>query len=422
MIFIHAADLHLGSPLGGLDKHDQLPVQQIRQAPMRAFERLADLCIKEEAELLLIAGDLFDGNADLATMREAVQILERIARSGTRVATIRGNHDAESKMERRMPQIDNVFQLPTSAPGTVAFDDIGIVVHGQGFDTPRVESNIVTGYPAPVAGMMNVGLLHTSLSGAPGHDPYAPCSVSDLDAKGYQYWALGHVHKRQVISSQPWIIYPGNTQGRDVGETGPRGATVVEYQDGHVVGEPKHVDLDEVRWSLLRVEIDPDETAEDLIGRICALLSSEVQSNLDVVHLARLVVSGRGEAHQELMANPGAWIDRLHAEALEVSADRLYIEQVKLRTSPRLDPPDVLMNREDFVGDVARLLLARSPDSKQFDVTDGFATLEKKLSKLSGGQAGGLMESVHEQEVTESAELLVSRLVVAQALANEEAR
>ncbi|MCW2920584.1 MAG: Metallophosphoesterase [Thermoleophilia bacterium] len=415
MILIHAADLHLGSPLGGLDHNDQLPARRIRQAPMRAFERLAELCADRAADVLVIAGDLFDGDADLATMREAAQVLERICRAGTKVVTIRGNHDADSRMLRRLPAIDGLEQLPTDRAGTVRFDELGIAIHGRGFDTPRVLENIVLDYADAVDGALNVGLLHTSLAGAPGHSPYAPCTVADLAARGYQYWALGHVHKRQVHSEQPWIIHPGNTQGRDVGETGARGVTVVEFGDGQVLGTPEHVDLDEVRWSRLRVELEADEPVEDLIERVGEQLATIVARGADLVHLVRVELVGRGVAHDALDADPARWRDALNTAALEISPEGLYLERIKLRTSPRLPDREELLAREDFVGAAARELLDADPEPTPLDA-DAFAALDKKLGQLQVAAGGAeLMPALSAEELAQARESLVGRLLVAHA-------
>ena len=414
MILVHAADLHLGSPLGGLGEHADLPVRRIRQAPMRAFERLADECERLQAELLVIAGDLFDVDADLATMREAAQVLERICRAGTRVVTIRGNHDAQSRMQRRLPAIDGLHQLPVDAAATVVFEELGVAVHGRGFDTPRVLDAIVTEYPAAVPGLLNVGVLHTSLAGAPGHDPYAPCTLDDLIALGYDYWALGHVHVRQVLHDAPWIVYAGNTQGRDIGETGARGATIVEFAEGAVTATPYHVDLDDVRWSRLPVELDADETAQELLERMSRLLAELVQREPDNVHIVRVEVGGRGRAHDELAAEPAAWRSRLHDAAYHVSTDALYLEQVRFRTAPQLPDASTLLVREDAIGDIARVLLGDDVEPTPID-GDAFSGLERKLAPLQDGVSDELLAPVTVEELRTAREALVGRLLVAHA-------
>ncbi|MCW2925984.1 MAG: metallophosphoesterase, partial [Thermoleophilia bacterium] len=421
MIIVHAADLHLGSPLGGLDQHDGLDAERIRRAPMRAFERLADLCAERGAGLLVIAGDLFDGDADLPTMREAAQVLERIARAGTQVVTIRGNHDADSRMQHRLPAIEGLHALPSDAPGTIEFPELGVAVHGRGFDTPRVPDNIVASYPPAIAGACNVGVLHTSLAGAPGHDNYAPCTLDDLRAHGYQYWALGHVHGRAVLSDAPWIVYPGNTQGRDVGETGPRGATVLCVADGEVVGEPEHVDLDVVRWHVLELELAEGETADALVaraGRELEAIADPTGTRMDVV---RIRVVGRGAAHDELVADPARWRAELHTAAMGVSARGLYLEHVRFRTRPALPPVEELLAREDFIGDAAASLL-RSPVEPTSTDAEAFGALERKLAQLPAGSGDQFDRPVGQDELDAARERLLARLLVAHADEVEVAR
>lgn len=423
MILIHAADLHLGSPLGGLDGRDDLPVRRIRQAPMRAFERIAELCAERTADVLVIAGDLFDGDADLPTMYDAARVIERITRAGTKVVALRGNHDAASKMQGRLPGIEGFHELPTGRAGTIRFDDLGIALHGRGFDTQHVPDNIVPGYPDAVAGLFNVGVLHTSLAGNPGHDRYAPATIDDLAAKGYDYWALGHVHKRQVHAEQPWIVFPGNPQGRDVGETGPRGVTVVEYDGPRVVGTPEAVVLDSVRWHVETVELAGEEELDDLRVRIGTRLAQLVADAPGIAHVVRLRIGGRGRAHDELIAAPAAWRASLHELVMGISADDLYLERVVVETRPALPPREELLAREDFIGSAARSLLG-SPDGLEDPppvppMEELFAPLARKLGQLPAAAGLGDLQSLDadawETELTVAREALVGRLLAAHA-------
>lgn len=423
MILIHAADLHLGSPLGGLDGREDLPVRRIRQAPMRAFERIADLCSERSADVLVIAGDLFDGDADLPTMYDAARVLERITKAGTKVVTLRGNHDAASKMQGRMPAIDGFQELPTGRAGTIRFDDLGIALHGRGFDAQHVPDNIVPGYPAAVAGVFNVGVLHTSLGGTSGHDRYAPASIDDLVAKGYDYWALGHVHKRQVHAEQPWIIFPGNPQGRDVGETGPRGVTIVEYEDGRVIGTPEAVVLDSVRWHVETVTLGSEDDLDDVRAGIGRVLAGIVAEAPGIAHVVRLRITGRGRAHDELVAAPAAWRSSLHELAMGISADDLYLERVVVDTRPALPAREELLAREDFIGSAARSLLDAPDgldDPPPLPALDQlFAGLDKKLAQLPAGAHAADLDVLDadgwDLELAAAREALVGRLLAAHA-------
>jgi len=307
MIIVHAADIHLGSPLGGLDQHDGLPIERIRAASLAAFNRIADLCEERRAELLVIAGDLFDGDASLAVIREATRVLQRIAAGGTRVVTIRGNHDATSRMQRRIAHIDGVSELSTTEPETLLVPELGIAVHGRGFDTPRVTDNIAVTYPARIEGAFNIGVLHTSLEGNTAHASYAPCALADLAAKGYDYWALGHIHQHSVLSEEPWVVFAGSPQGRHIGEVGEHGVYVLEVEDGRIAGRPEHVELGAVRWHRAQVAAAGEETtADELCAAAGAQLAELVEgAEQDVVHVVRLELTGRCAADAELRAEQG---------------------------------------------------------------------------------------------------------------------
>lgn len=400
MIIIHAADIHLGSALGGLDQHEGLPTERIRSAPLAAFTRIADLCEERGADVLLIAGDLFDTNAPLAVIREATAVLQRIAGAGTRVVLIRGNHDAQSKMQRRLPQIAGVHELSSTEPETLELGELSLAVHGRGFDTPRVTDNIVATYPARIAGAFNVGMLHTSFEGSSRHASYAPCQQADLVAKGYDYWALGHIHQHGILCSDPWIVFAGSPQGRHIGETGAHGVYVLEVEDGALVRRPEHVELGAVQWHRLTVAAE-EETARagDLVELAGRRLAGLVETAPDVLHVVRLQLAGRCAAHEELQREPGRWRDELAGEALAAGGAGCFLEKVAFDTGPALPPAETLRERTDFVGDLAKHLAADAiVDAERGDAgppPDLIVALDDKLRAL-----GAFADHLREQPVT----------------------
>jgi len=144
---------------------------------------------------------------------------------------------------------------------------LNVAIHGQSFITRDVTADLSQAYPPGDPHYFNIGLLHTCLDGKPGHDLYAPCTVDGLRCKGYQYWALGHIHTREVVSQDPWIVFPGNIQGRHNRETGPKGCTVVTVEDGEVVGV-EHRDLDLMRWSLCALDVTASATVEAIYEQV----------------------------------------------------------------------------------------------------------------------------------------------------------
>ncbi len=229
--FLHTADIHLDSPLKTLALRDANLSARIRNATRQAFVGVVDACLEQRLDALIIAGDLYDRDIhDMSTALFFGRQMRRLAAAGVRVFLIRGNHDAESVLTRELSLPDNVHVFGAEG-GTERLTDAGVAIHGVSFASAHVPENLLNRYPAPVPGLMNVGLLHTSLTGAEGHDVYAPCSLAELRGHGFDYWALGHVHKRAVHAEAPWVVMPGIPQGRDIGEDGPKSATIVTIRD-----------------------------------------------------------------------------------------------------------------------------------------------------------------------------------------------
>lgn len=230
--FIHAADPHLDSPLRGLEAHEGAPVDVLRRATRRAFENLIQLAIDEAVDFLVIAGDVYDGDwRDYSTGLFFRGQMARLNDKGIPVFLIAGNHDAASVVSKKLVLPGNVSVFSTRTAESKELEGLPVVIHGRGFPQREVTENIAKEYPDAVPSKFNLGLLHTSLTGRPGHDRYAPCSEEDLTTKGYGYWALGHIHQPEIISQDPWIVFAGNCQGRHVKETGARGCRLVTVND-----------------------------------------------------------------------------------------------------------------------------------------------------------------------------------------------
>jgi DNA repair exonuclease SbcCD nuclease subunit len=216
MKFVHAADLHLDSPMRGLDRYEGAPHAAMRGATRRALENLVDLCRGESAAFLLIAGDLYDGTwKDYSTGLFFAQQMARLRDAKIPVFVVRGNHDAMSQITKSLRLPDNVRELAAAGPETIEVAGAGepVAIHGQSFAHRAVTEDLAAAYPAAVPGALNIGLLHTSLDGREGHAAYAPTKLATLVQKGYDYWALGHVHAREIVSRDPWVLFPATCRG-----------------------------------------------------------------------------------------------------------------------------------------------------------------------------------------------------------------
>lgn len=329
LTFIHAADIHLDSPLHGLSRKDEAFSRLVRGATRKAFANVVDLAIEEGAAFVVIAGDLYDGAwKDQSTGQFAIAQLARLTRAGIRAVIAFGNHDAESRVTRHLTPPEGIYKLKSAKCETVRFDDLGVAVHGRSYKEAATTENIASTYCPPAPGLLNIALLHTALDGHEGHQNYAPCSLGELQAAGHDYWALGHVHDHAIRSEHPHVVFAGNTQGRHVRETGPKGAVVVRVKDGAIV-RAEHRATDEVRWAHARVDAVGARDPVEALAAVQAALKPAVAEGGGRPIAARVSIAVDGPLARRLRADP-AWFEaevRGHAAGL---SDALWIERVKL--------------------------------------------------------------------------------------------
>jgi len=358
--FIHAADLHLDSPLRGLSRYEGAPVEQARESSRRALENLVALALERRPDFVLLAGDLYDGDwKDYNTGLYFVGQMARLREADIPVLLLHGNHDAASVMTRGLKLPDNVFTFPADAPYSRFLNQCGAVVHGQSYAHRQVTENLATNYPEPRPGFFNIGLLHTSLDTRATDKRYAPCVPGDLAAKGYDYWALGHRHNLQVFSQDPPILFCGAAQGRDVGEPGPHGCVWVEAGDGPLRRE--FVPLDVLRWAVLDVDATGAATPSEVLSRAAAALAPALDAAGDRTLAVRFRLAGPCPAHSRLARDPEALAADLRAEALSLSGGRAWVEKVLLDTAPAADLA-ALAASDTPQGDLLRFLDSLAAD------------------------------------------------------------
>jgi DNA repair exonuclease SbcCD nuclease subunit len=356
MKFIHAADLHVDSPLRGLDGYEGAPVQRLRGATRQALSALVDLAIEQQVDFVILAGDIYDGNwADFRTGLFFRDQMVRMTREGIRVYIVKGNHDAESQITRQLPPVDGVHTFKSTSAETFVIEDLGVALHGRSFPNRAVPEDLVEHYPEPLLGMFNIGVLHTSLTGRTGHDPYAPTTVDMLCSKGYDYFALGHVHAREVVrEADPRIVYPGNLQGRHAKETGPKGCELVTVGDG-TIRSAEFVALDVVRWHQLQLDVSSASDVNALRQRFMAACTQLVAGERERLHALRVIVSGQSELHRLEAEQPGTIAAAIQAGTQDFEDADLWVEQVQLDLRSPLDRAAALA-RADAVGEVVQLV------------------------------------------------------------------
>jgi DNA repair exonuclease SbcCD nuclease subunit len=375
MKFVHAADLHLDSPLQALSRQEPRQVERMRRAGREAFERLIDLCIEQEAAFLVVAGDLYDH--DCPNMQIAVFLrkeLRRLEEKGIRCVIIKGNHDAANKMTSALALPANTRVVGEREPETVMFDDlpVRVAVHGQSFKPGPVPDNLAASYPPPLRGCYNIGLLHTSLAGTTDHDAYAPCTLEELVSRGYDYWALGHIHRRAVHSRDPYVVFPGNLQGRHARESGPKGCYLVDVDDAGRTVSAEFVPLDVVRWHRADVDLKGCHSEAELVeGLRESLQQAHLQSDGRAAAV-RIVLNGRTSLHQSIERRPHRLRQTAIELADEIAGDDMWIEKIKNdTTAPGEDPGtgdemhDLIVIMQEIAGNAGQIgpLLAKELDA-----------------------------------------------------------
>jgi len=331
--FIHAADIHLDSPLKGLESYEDAPVDEIRNATRRAFDNLVALAIEEEVHFVLLAGDLYDGDwKDYNTGLFFIERMGRLKRQNISVFMVSGNHDAASRISQHLHPPDNVRVFSTRGPETILLDHMGTAIHGQGYAARAVTQNLAQQYPQYHPGYFNIGLLHTALNGREGHEPYAPCSLDDLKSKGYDYWALGHVHQREVVLEDPLVLFPGNLQGRHIRETGSKGASLITVENGRIT-DVTHHELDVLRFCNVRVDLSRCNTPDAVHDPVRTVLERAQTEANERVLAVRLELTGETPLHSRLLADAARLTESFRG--LTAGLGDMWLEKVLFKTRPK---------------------------------------------------------------------------------------
>ena len=362
--FIHAADIHLDSPLLGLGRYEGAPVAEIRGAARRALENLVQLAIDEAVHFVVIAGDVFDGDwPDVSTGLFFVKQMARLRDRGTKVYVISGNHDAANKITRRLPYPENVHLFRPDSPETERLENIHVAIHGQSYAEQSEMRNLATNYPDPVAGYFNIGLLHTSLDGREGHERYAPCQVDELVARGYDYWALGHVHQRESVNGdrRPLVEFPGNIQGRHARETGAKGCLLVQVANDNSTTVTFRA-LDVLRWEQVIVDCSGLDEVEAVVARVTAACDKVADEREGRVVAARIALRGECNAHDLILAADERVRNELCAYVVGRGDDAIWIEKIDVRTSRPKDEIAKPGLTDDAISELAAVIKELSSD------------------------------------------------------------
>ncbi|MCP4750782.1 MAG: hypothetical protein GY866_07810 [Proteobacteria bacterium] len=263
--------------------------------------------------------------------------------------------------------------------------------------------------------MFNIGLLHTSLDGREGHAVYAPCSVDDLLSKGYQYWALGHIHKQEFVSEDPWIVFPGCIQGRHIRETGAKGCVLVTVEDGAVMDVEKRP-LDVLRWLECNVDLTDAVEMREVRERTRKSIEKERTSAEGRPVAMRIRFEGASAISDEPAAYPERFEQQIKALGAEIAAGDLWIERVENAAVGKLDL-DSALSDDSALGKLLTDILT-IPDNPYeiIGLKDVIADLRQKIPPAAFGADSVLNlddNQTVKRLVDEAKHMLVGRLLTA---------
>ena len=417
MKFIHCADVHLDTPLQGLAEYPGAPVNEIRNATRRAFEKVLNAAITEKVNFLIIAGDLYD--TGLKSFESALFFNKEMARlkdAGIDVYLIHGNHDAASKLIKQIRPPRNVKIFRATEPQTMLNEELKVAIHGQSFATPEVTEDLASKYPVPIPDYFNIGILHTNLGGVSEHANYAPCSLQTLKSKGYQYWALGHVHNGEILCTDPYVVYPGNIQGRNGREQGEKSCEMVTVSETGTISVEK-VFTSVVPWIEAEIDASGCQSADDVYEILRVRFGTLHSESKERVTALRLRIVGATNAHAELNRDA----EQVRNEAISIGNEcgngLIWIERVQVATQPRWDR-DQLLKRDDPIGEVARIVAALRQDVATVATWGSIMELQNKLpAELAEGTEPIKLDTATLSTAIEEAEgLLLARLLSSEAL------
>ncbi|KAA1259754.1 putative metallophosphoesterase YhaO [Rubripirellula obstinata] len=338
---LHAADIHLDSPLRNLTKYEDAPADQIRGASRRALENMVQLAMDQQVDLVVIAGDLYDGDwPDQNTGLFFVAQARRLIDAGIPIAVIRGNHDAFNKMtlNLRLPKNPDGSEVMLSEKTVDTrefdFDGLAVAVHGRSYRKQHERGDLVKDYPQPISGQFNLGLLHTSLTGFEGHTAYAPCSPQQLADFGYDYWALGHIHQRgehQIEGSAP-VVFSGNVQGRKINEPGAKGCVIVDIDSRGETTRTFHP-LDVVRFEWCRIDASEAKRIDDIADQYEQWLETKLEEVDDRLLVPRVEITGTTQLHRKLGRQYESIEASLRSVSINTGGGQVWLEKFKLRTN-----------------------------------------------------------------------------------------
>lgn len=266
--FIHAADLHLDSPMAGLNYMPETILKRIRESTFTALKKLTNEAIEKKVDFVILAGDLFDGeDRSLRAQSRLQKEMKRLEEYEIPIFVVHGNHDhlGGTWVNLDMPSNVTIFSSEVEIKTVKTKGGASVNISGFSYPNRHVFERKIADYQKREGADFHIGILHGNEGGKTEHGNYAPFNLKELLEKGYDYWALGHIHKRSVLSEYPPVVYPGNIQGRNRKETGKKGFYYVVLSEDDAKLE--FIEASEVIWEETVIDAAGAQTFQDVFQK-----------------------------------------------------------------------------------------------------------------------------------------------------------
>lgn len=326
MKFIHTADLHLASPFQGLTNMPAQLWKQIYNSTFTAFKKIVDAAISHQVDFVLIVGDIYDGERkSIAAVNFFQEQMDRLAHQQIPVFLCYGNHDyqANPAKAQNLPANVHVFGNQVSTDRLTLTDGTTVAVTGFSYGEQWIDRDMVADYPVKGTVNWQIGMLHGALRQSGNGDHYAPFTLDELKGKHYDYWALGHIHKHQVLVSNPPIVYSGNPQGRHKNEAGDHGYYLVESEGQQLV--PHFQKLSEISWQSVPVDLSSCNDEKEIYRTV----EKSIIGDHHQLQLVEVRVTAAGAKWSPLIQN-GSLLNYLQDQANKQSVIKWWPYQVSL--------------------------------------------------------------------------------------------
>lgn len=389
--FIHAADLHIESPYKGVSKMNKSLGEALVEQGIKAYEALIQCALDNKIDFLLIAGDSFDSESgSLSAQYRFVRGLEQLNEAQIPVFIICGNHDPLKSWSSYLQLPENVIRFEANEVQQHSVTKEGkkiAEIYGVSFGEKEEYHNLAATYNRKDDAEFSIGMLHGTIAGNKAHTPYCPFDMDNLRASNIDYWALGHIHKREILSeNNPLVVYPGNIQGRHFNETGEKGCSLVEVDHGKVINHD-FISLSNIVYEYVNIDVTGMENTSDFFSTIEKL--KKEQTDQSKSYLLRIRLKGKSDLHT-VFANPSdmeGLINELN-DSISYHQRFVFIDRIIDESLPIIDLEERAKS-SDFIADILhRFKQLESNETEALELIDsimeeiGSSKVGREINKI----------------------------------------